>query len=44
MLLSDKDVPRTITNALHCAHALAALAMLYWWELKHLYVYLFLGN
>jgi hypothetical protein len=43
MKYRDKEVPR-IDHAIHRTHALAALAMLYWWELKHLYVYLFSGK
>jgi hypothetical protein len=43
MLFNERDVPR-ITNAMHRTHALTALALLYWWEIRHLYVYLFSGK
>ncbi len=36
----DSALPR-ITRAIHRIHALAGMVMLYWWELHHLYVYLF---
>ena len=39
-MLNDRVVPR-ITRAIHRIHALAGMCMLYWWELRHLYVYLF---
>jgi hypothetical protein len=40
MQFLDRVVPR-ITHVIHRIHALTGMAMLYWWELKHLYVYLF---
>jgi len=39
----DREVPRR-THVLSRVHTYAGLAMLYWWELKHLYVYLFQGK
>jgi hypothetical protein len=37
---SNTVVPR-ITHVIHQLHALAGLVLLYWWELRHLYDYLF---
>jgi hypothetical protein len=38
------DVERVVRKAVHATsrlHALVGTAMLYWWELTHLYAYLF---
>jgi len=39
----DGAIPR-ITDVIHRIHALAGMTMLYWWELHHLYAFLFPGK
>jgi hypothetical protein len=39
-MFNDRVVPR-ITHAIHRIHAFAVTAMVLWWELRHLYAYLF---
>lgn len=43
MLNLDRAVPR-ITYVVNRVHTLTVLAMLYWWELRHLYALLFRGQ